>query len=162
MRHEDKWAWQGVVLSIYTTGEAAAPMELKPEVRAVVGKGLEGDRYFKGVGKYSHITGPLREVTFIESEALEAVSRDKGIKLDPSQTRRNILTSGAPLNHLVGRKFRVGEVELYGVRLCEPCAYLEKLTYPGVFAALVHRGGVRGQIINDGVIRVGDVISPIP
>jgi MOSC domain-containing protein YiiM len=77
-----------------------------------------------------------------------------------AETRRNIATTGVPLNHLVDREFSVGEVRLRGTRLCEPCKYLEGLTRPGVMGGLVHRGGVRAQILNEGVIRVGDVIRP--
>ena len=55
-----------------------------------------------------------------ESEALEALRRDYEVDLDPAQARRNLLTRGVPLNHLVGREFRVGGVTLRGLRLCEP------------------------------------------
>lgn len=132
-----------------------------PEVRAVVGKGLEGDRYFTQVGTYSNTPGPDREVTLIESEVLEALRRECGIPLDPNESRRNIVTAGVPLNSLVGRDFRVGEVALRGVRLCQPCAHLERLTSPGVLAALVNRGGLRAQILTNGVIRVGDPVHPL-
>ncbi|MFQ5914963.1 MAG: MOSC domain-containing protein [Nitrospinota bacterium] len=135
-------------------------MESVREVRAVAGRGLDGDRYFEGTGKYSKKPGPGRHVTLIESETLEALKRETGIDLKPDWCRRNILTGGVPLNHLVDREFRVGEVKLRGVRLCEPCAYLEKLTgLRGVRKALVHRGGLRAQILSDGLIRVGDVVE---
>ena len=79
--------------------------------------------------------------------------------LDPGNSRRNIVTKGVALNHLVGREFRVGEVTLRGIRLCEPCGHLEELTQKGVMQALVHRGGLRAQILIDGTIRVGDTIQ---
>ena len=152
--------WKGQVLSIHITSAAGEGMELVREVRAVTGRGLEGDRYFEGTGKYSKKPGPGRHVTLIESETLEALKRETGIDLKPDQCRRNILTHRAPLNHLVEREFRVGEVELRGIRLCEPCAYLEKLTgLRGVRKALVHRGGLRAQILSDGLIRVGDAVE---
>jgi len=133
-------------------------------VHARPGKGLEGDRYFKEVGTYSGKPGPrgappAREVTLIELEAIEALKRDYGIELDPGDIRRNIVTHGVPLNHLVGREFRVGDVAMRGIRLCEPCAHLEELTRRGVLRALVHRGGLRAQILTDGVIRVGDAVQ---
>jgi MOSC domain-containing protein YiiM len=78
--------------------------------------------------------------------------------LDPGATRRNIVTRGVPLKHLVGQQFRVGDVTLRGLRLCEPCAHLERLSHPGVREALIHRGGLRAQILTDGTIRVGDSI----
>ncbi len=129
-------------------------------VRAVAGRGLEGDRYFLGVGTKSSKPGPDREVTLIEIEAIEALERDYGVKLNPGDARRNIVTRGVALNHLVGREFRVGEAVLKGIRLCEPCQHLANLTgQEKVLAGLVHRGGLRAQIMKDGIIRVGDQIS---
>ncbi len=148
--------WTGTVVAIYLTPQASEPMIAVSEVRAVEGKGLEGDRYFHQTGTYSQKPGPDREVTLIESEALEALQRETGITLASGASRRNIVTRGAPLNQLVGKEFRVGEVTLRGIRLCEPCAHLEQLTQPGVLQALVHRGGLRAQILTGGMIRVGD------
>ena len=150
---------KGVVVSICIAAAATEPPVSVNEVRAVAGKGLEGDRYFKQVGTYSSKASPAREVTLIEIEALEALKRDCGIELDPKASRRNIVTRGAPLNHWVNREFRVGAVTLRGIRLCEPCSHLEGLTQPGVSRALVHRGGLRAQILTDGMIRVGDSIQ---
>jgi hypothetical protein len=163
--------WQGSVVSIQIARAAAAPMESVPKARAVPGQGLEGDRYFAGRGFYSprpSVGG--RELTLIEVEAVEALFRGLvnaegetlGIKLSPAETRRNIATAGVPLNHLVDREFWVGEVLLRGTRLCEPCKYLEGLTQKGIFAGLVHRGGLRAQILSEGIIRVGDIIRPQP
>ena len=152
--------WQGSVVSIHIAPAAGQPMETVPEARAVPGRGLEGDRYALGAGYYSNTPGPGgRELTLIETEALEALP-DLGVKLFAAESRRNIATSGVPLNHLVGREFWVGAVRLRGTRLCEPCKYLEGLTQAGAMAALIHRGGLRAQILNDGVIRIGDTIKP--
>ena len=145
-------------MSIHIASSAAAPTREVSEVRALPGKGLEGDRYFNQVGTFSNKPGPHREVTLIEAEALNALERDYGIELGPSNSRRNIVTRGVPLNHLVGVEFRVGEVTLRGVRLCEPCSHLEGLTLQGVRRGLTHRGGLRAQIVSDGVIRVGDPV----
>lgn len=144
-------------------------MESVPEARAVPGRGLEGDRYFHGSGFYSgKASHGGREVTLIEVESVEALDRGVvnadgqtlGIKLSPAETRRNIATSGVPLNHLVDQEFWVGEVLLRGTRLCEPCRHLEDLTQKGVLGGLVHRGGLRARILTEGTIRVGDVIRP--
>ncbi|TMI90280.1 MAG: MOSC domain-containing protein [Bacillati bacterium ANGP1] len=129
------------------------------EVRAVPGQGLEGDRYFHRKGTYSEKPGPDREVTLIEIEAIEALKRDYRVALDPGDSRRNIATRGVPLNQLVGREFTVGAVGLRGIRLCEPCGHLEGLTREGVRAGLVHRGGLRAQILTGGVIRPGDPVQ---
>jgi MOSC domain-containing protein YiiM len=128
-------------------------------VRAVGGRGLEGDRYFARIGTYSKKTGPDREVTLIELEAVEALKRDYGVELDPKDSRRNLVTQGVALNHLVGREFTIGEVKFRGIRLCEPCSHLAKLADREVLPGLVHRGGLRAAILTDGVIRVGDSLS---
>lgn len=128
-------------------------------MRAIAGRGLEGDRYFNQVGTYSNRPGTGREVTLIEIEAIEALKRDYDIGLRPGESRRNIVTRGVPLNHLLGREFKVGEVRLRGARLCEPCSHLQKLTQQGVMRGLIHRGGLRAEILTGGVIRVDDVID---
>jgi MOSC domain-containing protein YiiM len=129
-------------------------------VRAIPGKGLEGDRYFEASGTYSDPPGPDREITLIESEAIDAMARDNAITIPAGSARRNVVTRGAPLNHLVGREFDIGPVRLLGIRLCEPCSHLESLTRKGLVAGLVHRGGLRAQILTEGDIRVGDSIVP--
>ena len=149
---------KGMIVSIHIAPSAAGPMVSVEQVRAVAGQGLEGDRYFNRTGTYSKKSAPDREVTLIEVEAIEALAREYKIALEPGAARRNIVTRGVPLNHVVGRKFRVGEVTLLGVRLCEPCSHLERLSHPGVREALIHRGGLRAQILTDGTIRVGDSI----
>ena len=151
------------------TGQIAfiqiAPMAIEKlvsvrEVRAVAGEGLEGDRYYKKIGTFSNKPGGGRQITLIELESVEALTRDLKIELEPTQTRRNIVTRGVPLNHLVGKQFRLGrEVVVQGVRLCEPCDHLESLTLKGVREGLLHRGGLRADIISSGTIRVGDPIT---
>ncbi len=153
---------QGRVVSIHITDQAAKPMRSVTEVRAVAGQGLEGDRYFLKTGTKSSKPGPDREVTLIEIEAIEALERDYGVKLSPGDARRNIVTRGVALNHLVGKEFRVGEAVLRGIRLCEPCQHLVQLTgQEKVLQGLVHRGGLRAQILKSGAIRVGDVVEDL-
>ena len=159
--------WEGTVVSLHIAARASVSMRSIAEARAVPGRGLEGDRYFAGTGFYS--TKPSyggREITLIESEAVEAlfggVLNAEGerprIRLAASDARRNVVTVGVPLNHLVGREFWVGSVRMRGTRLCEPCKHLEELTQPGVLSGLIHRGGLRALILNEGVIHVGDSI----
>lgn len=153
--------WRGKLLHIYIATEASAPMRELPEVRLMAGVGIEGDRYATGRGTYSRKPQPERQVTLIESEALQALARDYGIKFSPQETRRNLTTVGVPLNHLVGQQFRVGEVVLYGARLNVPCKYLEQLTGKPVFGPLAHRSGLNCEIRTGGTIRPGDVIEPL-
>ena len=146
----------GIVESIYIAPQAKGPVNAVTQVRAVPGYGLEGDRYFSKTGTFSPKDVPDRQVTLIESEAIEGLARDYSIDLAAGDARRNIVTRGVALNHLVGLEFRVGEAVLLGTRLCEPCAHLESLTKPGVRAGLIHRGGLRAEIIIGGNITVGD------
>jgi MOSC domain-containing protein YiiM len=149
------------VLHIYTAPTAGAKLEARDSVTATPGKGLQGDRYAARQGIYSEETmTPDREVTLIEVETIEALRAEHGIDLHPSQTRRNIVTRGIALNALVGSEFRVGEVAMRGIRLCEPCAYLQDLLgIEGLVKALVKRGGLRAQIVSRGTIRIGDPVS---
>lgn len=146
------------VVSIHIAGEAQREMRSVPEVRAVAGRGLEGDRYFRRKGTFSGNPGAGREITLIEIEAIEALESEYDLKLDPGDARRNVVTRGVRLNDLVGREFNVGEVTLRGVRLCEPCAHLARLTDRRALPGLVHRGGLRADIVRGGVIRAGDPI----
>ena len=148
----------GSVHSIHIAAVASEPAVAVEEVRAVAGKGLEGDRYFDGKGSWSSTPGTGRQVTLIELETIEALERDYKMKIEPGQARRNVVTRGVALNHLVGREFGVGEVRLRGLRLNEPCNHLASLTDEKVKQGLVHRGGLRADIVSGGVIRVGDEI----
>jgi MOSC domain-containing protein YiiM len=138
-----------VVVSIQIA-EPRGPMMPRDEVRAVAGKGLEGDRYFGDASK------PGKQLTLIEAEAIEALERDYKVKLEARDARRNLVVRGVALNHLVGREFKIGDVLLRGVRLCEPCDHLAKVTGAAVLPGLVHRGGLRADILTDGTIRIGD------
>jgi MOSC domain-containing protein YiiM len=154
--------FQGQLLSIFIAPHNAAAMISLQQAEAIAGQGLSGDRYAAAGGTFSKTAAhqPDQEITLIESEALAAAEGDYGMALAPEQTRRNLLTRGVPLNHLVSREFQVGTVRLRGLQLCEPCGHLEKLTRKGVRQALVHRGGLRAQILEGGTLRVGDVIQP--
>ena len=134
-------------------------METIGSARAVAGRGLEGDRYYEKLGTYSNRPGSGRAVTLIESEALEALKRDYGINIEAAQARRNIVTQAVALNHLVGREFTVGAIRLRGMRLCEPCAHLEKLAASGILRSLIHRGGLRAEVLSSGMIQLGDRIA---
>lgn len=151
--------FEGRVVSINIAAKAEAPIQSVSEARAVPGQGLEGDRYFKGEGTFSK-PQPDRELTLIEVEAIEAMRHELGVELDPGSGRRNIVTRDVPLNHLVGREFWIGDVKVRGLKLCEPCSHLARLSHSSVLPGLVHRGGLRAQILNEGVIRAGASIKP--
>lgn len=149
----------GSIRAIYISAAGEGRMVSTGAVRAIQGQGLEGDRYATRSGTFSAHTGSGREVTLIEAEALEALEREYDITLGPEESRRNLVTQGVALNHLVGREFTVGDATLRGVRLCEPCGHLEGMTRKGVRKGLAHRGGLRADIVVGGVIRVGDAID---
>lgn len=147
------------VVSIHIAPKGSAKMQSVPAAKAVAGRGLEGDRYYNNTGTYSRKPGPDREITLIEAEAVEAAARDEEVEAPVGDIRRNVVTRGVALNHLVGREFRVGSARLKGIRLCEPCGHMEELAgKPGIEAALIHRGGLRAQIVESGSISVGDPV----
>ena len=153
--------WRGAVAGIYVAEDGAGPIVSLQEVEAVAGKGLRGDRYYDERGTYSATPGAGRQLTLIEQEALDAADRDYGVSLGPGQSRRNIVTVGVALNHLIGKEFLIGQVRVRGMRLNEPCGHLATLTQRGVVKALTHRGGLRADILDGGLIRVGDAIQPV-
>jgi MOSC domain-containing protein YiiM len=146
------------LLGIYVAAQATDMPQSVERVRALAGRGLEGDRYAAGIGTFSERPG-RRDVTLIESEALEAYRRQSGQELSAAEVRRNLLTQGVRLNDLVGREFQVGAVRLRGLRLSEPCTHLMRLTHPGTLRGLVHRGGLVAEVLCDGELAVGDKIE---
>jgi len=127
------------------------------DVEALAGQGLRGDRYCADAPREQ---GEGRDITLIQAEALEGLHEEHGIELSGAESRRNVLTRGIDLNALVGRRFTVGEAECVGIELCEPCNHLQKMTQPGVLRGLVHRGGLRADVVRDGRIAVGDAVQP--
>src|SRR5216684_3165351 len=150
--------WQGTVESIHIAAAAREPMRAVQQAEAIPGVGLEGDRYALKQGTF-YKPEPDFELTLIEAEAIEALRREYDIELAAGDARRNIVTRDVPLNHLVGREFLIGDVRIRGLRLCEPCDHLQKVTGKSVIKGLLHRGGLRAQILTQGTIRVGDVVS---
>jgi MOSC domain-containing protein YiiM len=147
------------IIAIYITPTHSQPTQSRASVRVVPGLGPEGDRYFGPPGTPGKRSGSGRDLTLIEMEALEALEAECNVHLDPADARRTLVTRGISLNEMVGQEFRVGEVILRGVRLCEPCAHLASLTDPRVLPALVNRGGLRADILTEGTIAVGDPIT---
>ena len=145
--------WQGELLHIHVASKASAAMDELPEAILVEGVGIEGDRYATGLGTYSKRPHIDRQLTLIEVEVLEAIARDRGIALAPSEHRRNLTTRGVPLGHLVGQYFRVGDCVLYGGRMNVPCLYLETLLAKKVFKPLINRSGLNCRIVLGGNIR---------
>ena len=150
--------FEGSVISINIAANAEALMQTVSEARAIPGRGLEGDRYYDHKGTFSK-PQPDRELTLIEAEAIEGMNRELNIDYGLSDSRRNVVTRGVPLNHLVSKEFWIGEVKARGLRLCEPCSHLQRLSHEKVLPGLVHRGGLRAQILTEGLIRVGETVK---
>jgi MOSC domain-containing protein YiiM len=137
-----------VIEAIHIGPDKGGALGAVDEVRAFAGKGLEGDRNFREGG-----AKPGQALTLVEAEEVE------GVGLGLGETRRNVTVRGVRLNDLVGKRFKVGEVECFGVELCEPCEHLQSMTRPGIIKELVHRAGLNADILTDGTIRVGDELS---
>jgi MOSC domain-containing protein YiiM len=151
----------GQIETIHIAAGASTPMQALSEVEAVVGAGLAGDRYFERVGFYSkRPTDPgAREVTLFEAEVLDLLAAEHRIALSAAEHRRNLTTRGVRLGDLLGRRFRVGEVLLEGVKDCPPCDHLQGLVGKPVLQPLVGRGGLRARILEGGTIKVGDRVQ---
>ena len=142
----------GVVEALVVAPAAEAPVVRVEEAVAVPGRGLEGDRYAAGAGTFAS-GRPGSDLTLIDAAVLESLGRD-------IDHRRNVVVRGTELNGLVGRDFTLGEVQCRGRRLCEPCAHLDRLNDGGVLRPLVHRGGLRADVVAGGTVRIGDRLTP--
>ncbi len=150
-------AMAGTVERIAINPTESALPETVDSIEVLAGQGPVGDRYFVA----APAERDAEDLTLIEAEALEAFTAETGIELSHEESRRNVLTRGERLNDLVGKRFRVGEVECLGVELCEPCSHLQGLTRPGVLRGLVRRGGLRANVTKSGRIAVGDDLAEL-
>ena len=156
----------GKLLFIHIAEQASSNMKELKEAILVEGKGIKGDRYYNNTGKYSNIPD-TRDVTIIENEVLIALrenqpplQKDK-IILKPNEHRRNLTCQGVPLNYLVGKRIKIGEVILEGGRLNFPCKYLADLLNKPLLLPLYNRSGLNCKIIKGGRIRINDEIKPV-
>lgn len=150
----------GTILAIYISDSSDAPMREVKQAEAYAGKGIKGDRYFTGESKFFK-GAPDQQITLIEEEALIALARDYDVELAPEASRRNLITRQVALNHLIDKVFCIGTVKLKGLRMCEPCSDLVKSSGKRVIPGLLHRGGLRAEILQSGVIRQGDQVEVI-
>ena len=153
----------GSVGALFITDRMSAPMKKVQQLNTLTGRGIEGDRYFLGTGTYSKKPEPGRQVTLIKSEVLESLQAKFEITVKPEESRRNVLTRGIEINDLIGTEFFVGTVRLRAHRLTQPCRYLENLlAQPGLYEKLWDDGGISCEILSDGIIKKGDVITASP
>jgi MOSC domain-containing protein YiiM len=150
----------GRVEQINVTETEGGTIRGLPEATVIAGEGIEGDRYVVKARETGDPVAPLKQLTLIEAEALEALARDYGLELSAADSRRNVCTRGVSLDHLVGREFRVGVVRAKGVELCEPCGTMERLSgVTGSCKGMIHRGGLRAEVLEGGTIRIGDAVA---
>ncbi len=145
----------GVVEDLVLAAEAEDAARSVEQATAIPGRGLDGDRYAAGSGTFAS-GRPGSALTLVDASVLDQLAADQGRAVDH---RRNVVVRGADLNALVGRRFTLGEVTCVGSRLCEPCLHLDQLNGGGVLRPLVHRGGLRADIVAGGTVRVGDKLS---
>jgi len=151
-------AGPGVVEALVLAPAAGAPTRTVAVALAVAGTGLEGDRYAAGTGSFA-AGRPGSALTLVDAAVLDELAAERG---GPVDHRRNVVVRGTDLNALVGHRFRLGEALCEGRRLCEPCALLERRNGGGVLRPLVHRGGLRADVLRGGRIAIGDTLAPEP
>jgi len=153
----------GTVAAIAIAGQATGDMYTVDHAKAFANRGLAGDRYAAKAGTFTPDNDTARgyDLTLIEAEAIDSLTLPQGRRIDYAEARRNVITRGIDLNALVGRRFRVGNVECLGQRLCEPCSHLERLTTKGTLRGLIHRGGLRADVLSDGEIAIGDLVETL-
>lgn len=150
----------GTVVSILAAADAEGVMRRVSEAQADAGRGLVGDRYHAGAGTFSNPHARGHDLTLIDQDVIDDLGGVfAGYRAE--DTRRNIVTRGIDLNALVGWHFRIGEVECVGQRLCEPCAHLDRIAVRGALRPLVHRGGLRADLVTSGRIAIGDPVEPV-
>lgn len=151
--------WQGEIVSVHVGPAAGAAMTSPDEIELIAGRGVRGDRYCEGVGHFSHIEAPRRQLTLFESEVLETIRRDHNVELEARECRMNVVTKGVPLSQLVGVEFVLGNARVRGLQINEPCARLNEVTGKRVIKALIHRCGLFAEVLEGGIVRPGDVAS---
>ena len=153
----------GKVVGLFISSGAGLPMESSIQARALAGRGFAGDRYATNQGTFSN-SQVIRHVSLIAREAFEQANRDLlELGLAPfrlHETRRNIITEGIDVYAMLGRDFSIGEVRMRGTEPTKPCHRPSALVQKTGFAeAFARRGGVRAEVLSDGVVSVGDFIA---
>lgn len=153
--------WKGKIVSTHIAFNHSTPMIETDGLRAIAGKGIEGDRYAEERGFFSDRKGPQRQVSLFEAEVLDTIGRDQSVELSANECRMNLITRHVPLSHLVGHRFQFGETILRGVKINEPCHHLEETVGKRVLPALVHRCGLHAEVLEGGRIRPGDTVEEL-
>lgn len=146
------------VQALFIAAEKRGPVSRHDALKVEAGRGIVGDR------RYRRDTPPAEQITLIESEQVAAFNREFGLTVDAGTLRRNVVTEGVDLNALEGHTFRVGDILMRGIELCEPCSVVghllagPDLSPTRVVRGLTGRGGLRAEVLGSGVLREGDTI----
>ena len=141
------------VLKLGISSENNKAIKEVVSIEVLVNKGVIGDRHFKD------FNDPYCQLSLIESENIDYYNLKYGLNIPYVNFRRNIVTKGIRLNELVGKKFKIGSVELEGVDLCRPCRHLtEVLNQNNILKEFIRKGGLRCQILSSSTIQIGDEI----
>jgi MOSC domain-containing protein YiiM len=153
----------GLVTHLFTAPYAGAPMQAHQQATALQGLGLDGDRYAAGAGYYSAQAGNGRHLTLIAQEDLDAANTEleSAHRVQPHETRRNVVTTGIDLMAMIGHEFTIGGIRCVATRPCHPCRYLDSLLGREAYPALLQRAGIRAEILTTGTIHVGDAIAAV-
>ncbi len=133
-------------------------------VKAIAGRGLAGDRYEQGAGKFSgrfEVAAGARQVSLIDAMAVAECNARLSSKLTACELRRNLVISGLDLDALDGAILAIGDVRLRVLGGCPPCGYLSRLLDVDARHGLRHIGGARAAIIEGGWLRVGAAVDVI-
>jgi hypothetical protein len=152
----------GKIVKLLISKDSKSAMLNVNQIVLEAGKGIFGDRYYNQEGTFSNKgeIEPDRDVTLIEIEKIDALNKEHNLNITAEDLRRNIVVSNCDLNSLVDKEFQIGEVVLKGLRLCEPCKYLsDKLNEKKVLSEMVHKAGLRAQIIKSGSIDLNSQVE---
>ena len=152
----------GKIVKLLISKDPKSTMLNLNQIVLEAGKGIFGDRYYNQEGTFSNKgeIEPDRDVTLIEIEKIDALNKEHNLDITAEDLRRNIVVSNCDLNSLVDKEFQIGEVVLKGLRLCEPCKYLsDKLNEKKVLTEMVHKAGLRAQIIKSGSIDLNSQVE---
>lgn len=145
-------SWNGIITHLHWAERDSSPMQSAESLDLIAGVGIKGDRYATELGHYSGRPEPGRQITLFEIETLEALKRDHDVILTPDEHRRNVTVQGVPLNHLVNRRFWVGDCLLEATRLSTPCKHIEDITKKQISRWLINRSGLNCIIVTSGTI----------
>ena len=124
------------------------------QISLIAGKGILGDLHFH------EYNDARKQLTLIESENIDYYNKSFNLNIPYLSFKRNIITKGIQLNDLVGKKLLIGKIELRGIDLCRPCKNLQEiLKQNNIIKEFLRKGGLRCEILNNGIINVGDLIK---